>query len=158
MNKKLILQGERLPFIIDMVWPVAVLAAVLTLAVTLLLPPLLAMVILAGFLVGIIIYTLVALSRSKSEYSFLPASEYRGVRVTIHMGRMEIELSDLHREDFIFGASWVEKLMGVGHVKMRNTFYKMRAIRDLDEIKAWVEANVRSEADRTRARKKGGKK
>jgi len=158
MRQKLVIQAERWPFILDMLWPVAILLAVLTLVVSLLLPPVLVVIFCGSFLLGLLVFALFAVIRSKAEYSFLPASEYRGVRLNLQMGRTVIELADVHTEDFIFGASWVEKLMGVSHIKIRNTTYKMRGIREMDEAKAWIAANIRSEEDRRQKKGKGAKK
>lgn len=161
MKEKLVIKADRKAVILDQGWPIAALfLAVLVLSLLLFGGNLPMMLLMGGvYLAVIVVCTVLMLPRSKAEYTFLPASEYRGTRLMIQLGSQEYEVYDVPPTDFIFGQSWVEKKLGVGHMRIRHTMFCLRGIHEMDQVQEWVKANFKVREVRTGKKgKKGNKK
>lgn len=159
MKEKLVIKADRKAVILDQAWPiVGLFLVVLVLSLILFSGDVNMMLLMGGvYLAVMIVCAVLLLPRSKAEYTFLPASEYRGTRLMIQLGSQEFEVFDVPPTDFVFGQSWVEKKLGVGHVRIRHTQFYLRGIHEMEQAQEWVNANFRVRQVRPTG-KKGKKK
>lgn len=145
MKEKLVIKADRKAVILDQAWPiVGLFLVVLVLSLILFSGDVNMMLLMGGvYLAVMIVCAVLLLPRSKAEYTFLPASEYRGTRLMIQLGSQEFEVFDVPPTDFVFGQSWVEKKLGVGHVRIRHTQFYLRGIHEMEQAQEWVNANFR---------------
>ena len=75
-------------------------------------------------------------------YVFLPATDYKGARIIARLGRNEeVEISGVLRDEIIIKQGWLEKKLGVCHIRQKGTTVYLRGVQDMEKITAWVDAN-----------------
>ena len=75
-------------------------------------------------------------------YIFLPPTEIKGARIIARLGRNEeVEISGVLRDEIIIKQGWLEKRLGVGHIRQKGTTIYLRGVQDMEKITAWVDAN-----------------
>jgi len=161
MKEKLVIKADRKAVILDQAWPiVALLLVVLVLSLMLFGGDVHMMLLMGGVYAAVmVVCAVLLLPRSKAEYTFLPASQYRGTRLMIQLGSQEFEVYDVPPTDFVFGQSWMEKKLGTGHVRIKHTMFYLRGIHEMDQVQAWVNANFKVREVRPAGKKgKKGKK
>jgi len=160
MKEKLVIKADRKAVILDQFWPIAVLLVVVAVLSVILFGNNVEMILLmvGVYLAVMAVCAVLLLPRSKAEYTFLPASQYRGTRLMIQLGSQEYEVYDVPPADFIFGQSWVEKKLGTGHMRIRHTTFYLRGIHEMDQVQEWVKANFKVREVRTGKKGKKGKK
>lgn len=161
MKEKLVIKADRKAVILDQFWPIVGLFLIVMLLSLILFGGDGNMMLLMGgvYLAVLIVCAVLLLPRSKAEYTFLPASEYRGTRLMIQLGSQEYEVFDVPPTDFVFGQSWVEKKLGVGHMRIKHTQFYLRGIHEMEQVQEWVKANFKVREVRPAGKKgKKGKK
>lgn len=160
MKEKLVIKADRKAVILDQGWPIAALFLVVLVLSLILFGTNWQMILLMGgvYVAVMLVCAVLMLPRSKAEYTFLPASEYRGTRLMIQLGSQEFEVYDVPPTDFVFGQSWVEKKLGVGHMRIKHTMFYLRGIHEMEQVQEWVKANFKVREVRTGKKGKKGKK
>ena len=75
-------------------------------------------------------------------YIFLPPTEIKGARIIARLGRNEeVEISGVLRDEIIIKQGWLEKKLGVCHIRQKGTTVYLRGVQDMEKITAWVDAN-----------------
>ncbi len=75
-------------------------------------------------------------------YIFLPPTEIKGARIIARLGRNEeVEISGVLRDEIIIKQGWLEKKLGVCHIRQKGTTIYLRGVQDMEKITAWVDAN-----------------
>ena len=75
-------------------------------------------------------------------YIFLPPTEIKGARIIARLGRNEeVEISGVLRDEIIIKQGWLEKRLGVCHIRQKGTTVYLRGVQDMEKITAWVDAN-----------------
>ncbi len=74
-------------------------------------------------------------------YLFLPATEYKGARIIARLGRNEVEIGNVLRSEVIVKQGWIEKMMGVCHIREKGTSVYLRGVPEMEKVQRWVEAN-----------------
>ena len=75
-------------------------------------------------------------------YIFLPPTEIKGARIIARLGRNEeVEISGVLRSEIIIKQGWLEKKLGVCHIRQKGTTIYLRGVQDMEKITAWVDAN-----------------
>lgn len=79
-------------------------------------------------------------------YIFLPPTEIKGARIIARLGRNEeVEISGVLRDEIIIKQGWLEKKLGVCHIRQKGTTIYLRGVQDMEKITAWVDANFPKE-------------
>ena len=79
-------------------------------------------------------------------YIFLPPTEIKGARIIARLGRNEdVEVSGVLRDEIIIKQGWIEKKLGVCHIRQKGTAIYLRGVQEPEKVIAWVEANFPKE-------------
>ena len=79
-------------------------------------------------------------------YLFLPPTEIKGARIIARLGRNEdVEISSVLRDEIIIKQGWIEKKLGVCHIRQKGTAIYLRGVQQPEKVIAWVEANFPKE-------------
>ena len=64
------------------------------------------------------------------------------LRIIARLGRNEeVEISGVLRDEIIIKQGWLEKKLGVCHIRQKGTTVYLRGVQDMEKITAWVDAN-----------------
>ena len=75
-------------------------------------------------------------------YIFLPPTEFKGARIIARLGRSnEIEIAGVLAEEIIVKQGWMEKRLGVCHIRQKGTVIYLRGVSEPEKVKAWIAAN-----------------
>ncbi len=142
MREKLEMKTHTLGVALSAGWPMALALALLSGMVLVLFPLSVGWPIIA-MLVGVVaLVFLWCLKMYLGMYLFLPATEFKGARIVARLGRSnEIEISGVLAEEIIVKQGWMEKLVGVCHIRQKGTVIYLRGVRDPETVKAWIAAN-----------------
>ncbi len=159
MREKLEIKTHTLGVALSAGWPMALALALLSGMVLVLFPisrgwPIIAM------LAGVVALTFLwCLKMYLGTYLFLPATEFKGARIIARLGRSnEIEISGVLAEEIIVKQGWMEKLVGVCHIRQKGTVIYLRGVRDPETVKAWIAANFPQERKAAPVKEKRTKK
>lgn len=146
MRERMELKTHTMGVALSAGWPMA-LATVLLMVMMLLLFPLEmcwpALVMLAAVVALTFLW---CLRMYLGTYLFIPATEYKGARIIARLGRSnEIEISGVLADEIIIKQDWVERKLGVCHIRQKGTVVYLRGVRDPEKVRAWVEANFPKE-------------
>lgn len=98
-------------------------------------------------MVGVVALTfLMCLRLYLGVYLFLPATDIKGARIIARLGRNnEIEISNVLADEVIIKQGWIEKTVGVCHIRQKGTTIYLRGVSEPEKVKAWVAANFPKE-------------
>ena len=159
MREKMEMKTHTLGVALSTAWPMA-LAVVILGAVVLLILPFSAGWPLIAVMAGLVALTFLWCFRMYlGTYLFLPATEYKGARIIARLGRSEdMEISGVLASEIILKQGWLEKLVGVCHIRQKGTAVYLRGVREPEKVKAWIEANFPAERKAAAPKGKKGKK
>lgn len=142
MREKLEMKTHTLGVALSAGWPMALALALLSGMVLVLFPFSAGWPIIAVLAVVVALTFLWCLKMYLGTYFFLPATEFKGARIIARLGRSnEIEISGVLAEEIIVKQGWMEKLVGVCHIRQKGTVIYLRGVRDPETVKAWIAAN-----------------
>ena len=142
MHERIEMKTHALGVAVSAGWPMLAALAVFSAMVLAIFPfsvcwPIIAM--LAG---AVALTFLWCLRLYLGAYLFLPATEYKGARIIARLGRSnEIEISGVLAEEIIVKQGWLEKALGVCHIRQKGTTIYLRGVQNMSAVAAWVEAN-----------------
>lgn len=142
MRERLEMKTHTLGVALSAGWPMAVALAFLSALVLMMFPLSHAWkyVVILVVLMGLIF--LWCLRLYLGTYLFLPATEYKGARIIARLGRNnEIEISGVLAEEIIVRQGWVERRLGVCHIRQKGLAMCLRGVREPETVKAWIDAN-----------------
>ncbi len=157
MREKMTLKTHTLAVALSAGWPM-LLTTVLMAGMLLMLLPGAQGWQMVGILVGVMALTyLMCLRMYLGEYLFLPATAFKGPRIIARLGsRKEIEISGVLAGEVIIRQSWLEKRLGVCHIRQQGLMVHLRGVPQPEQVRAWVAANF--PAERRAAPAKGKKR
>ena len=146
MREKMQMKTHNLGVALSTGWPMAV-AMLFVTAVVLLLMPLRAGWPVILVMAAVLLLTFLACFRMYvGEYLFLPATEYKGARIIARLGRSnEVEISGVLAEEIIVKQGWIEKCLGVCHIRQKGSVVYLRGVSEPEKVRAWVAANFPKE-------------
>lgn len=159
MREKIEMKTHTLGVALSAGWPMALALLLLSGMVLVLFPlsrgwPIIAML---AFVVALTF--LWCLKMYLGTYLFLPATEYKGARIIARLGRSnEIEISGVLAEEVIVKQGWMEKRLGVCHIRQKGTTIYLRGVREPERVKAWIKANFPKERKASPVKGKKGRK
>lgn len=142
MHERLEMKTHPLGVALSAGWPMALAFGLMSGIVLMLFPRSQGWEILAA-LAGVMALTFLWCMRLYlGTYLFLPATEYKGARIIARLGRnSEIEISGVLAEEIIVRQGWMEKHLGVCHIRQKGTAVYLRGVREPEKVQAWVAAN-----------------
>ena len=142
MHDRIEMKTHTLGVVLTAGWPMALAFLVLSGIVLLILPLSEAWGMLAILAALIGLTFLWCLRMYLGTYLFLPPTEIKGARVIARLGRNEdVEISGVLRGEIIVKQSWLEKKLGVCHIRQRGTAIYLRGVQQPEKIRAWIDAN-----------------
>ena len=92
---------------------------------------------------GVVVVTfLICIRMYMGTYLFLPATEFKGVRIIARLGRnQDVEISGVLAEEIIIKQGWIEKRCGVCHIRQKGTAIYLRGVSEPEKVRDWVAAN-----------------
>ena len=157
MHEKMELKTNTLAVAVTAGWPMALTFLVLGGMVMLLWPLSEGWPMLLILAVVLTLTFLWCLKMYLGTYIFLPPTEYKGARIIARLGRNEdIEISGVLASEIIIKQGWLEKKLGVCHIRQKGTTIYLRGVQEMDKVQAWVNGNFPQE--RKAAARKGKKK
>lgn len=167
MHEKLTLKTHKLAVLLTTAWPLVIAAILVGVPSFLLFPGKLAWMA-TGMMGLIVLLTLVfCVPMYQGMYLFLPPTEYKGARLLARLGRheSETEISGVSRGEILVKQNFIEKLLKVCHIRQKGTMVYLRGVPEVDQVKAWLDANfpektavMRAAEEAERKTKKKGKK
>ena len=146
MREKIEMKTDTRAVAVTAGWPMA-LAFLVMGGMVLLLWPLSAgwpLLVLLAVLLGLTF--LWCLKLYLGAYIFLPPTEIKGARIIARLGRnADVEIAGVLRDEIIIKQGWLEKKLGVCHIRQKGTAVYLRGVRDMEKITAWVDANFPKE-------------
>ena len=146
MHEKIEMKTNTKAVVITAGWPMALGLAVLC-AMVLVIMPLSEgwmMMLLLAALIGLTF--LWCLKMYLGTYLFLPPTEIKGARIIARLGRNEdVEISGVLRYEIFIKQGWIEKKLGVCHIRQKGTAIYLRGVQQPEQVIAWVEANFPKE-------------
>ena len=146
MHERMEMKTHTLGVVVSAGWPMLLALVVMTGMVLLIFPletgwPLIAAI------VGLLALTFWwCLRMYLGAYLFLPATEYKGARIIARLGRSgDVEISGVLAQDVLVRQGWLEKRLGVCHIRQKGTAIYLRGVREPEKVRAWVEANFPKE-------------
>ena len=159
MHEKMTLRTKTSAVVLTACAPVA-LSVVLVVVVSLLLLPAYMVVLLA--LVMLLLSALVmaiCLPSYMGVYDFLPATNLHGARIQARLGHAHTyEIGGTSAQDVLVKQTWLEKRLGVCHIRVRDTSLYFRGIPEVERVRAWVTANFPEQAKSDRHAEQTGRK
>ena len=146
MRERIEMKTSTLAVAVTAGWPMALAFLVLGGMVLLVLP------LSAGWPMLLILAAVIGLTflwcvkMYLGTYIFLPPTDIKGARIIARLGRNEdVEISGVLREEIIIKQGWLEKKLGVCHIRQKGTAIYLRGVQDMETITAWVDANFPKE-------------
>ena len=146
MHERIEMKTNTKAVLITAGWPMALALVVLSILV------LLAMPLSQGWVMIAILAALIGLTfmwcvkMYLGTYLFLPPTEIKGARIIARLGRNEdVEISSVLRDEIIIKQGWIEKKLGVCHIRQKGTAIYLRGVQQPEKVIAWVEANFPKE-------------
>jgi len=141
MRERLEMKTHRLAVLLTTAWPMLLALLLLTVVTLLILPFSLAWQVLAVML-GVILITLaICVPMYTGTYLFLPATEYKGARLIARLGRNETEIAGVCAAEVLVKQNFIEKALGVCHIRQKGTAIYLRGVPEPEKVKAWIAAN-----------------
>ncbi len=142
MHDRIEMKTHTLGVVLTAGWPMALAFLVLSGIVLLILPLSEAWGMLAILAALIGLTFLWCLRMYLGTYLFLPPTEIKGARIIARLGRNEdVEISGVLRGEIIVKQSWLEKKLGVCHIRQRGTAIYLRGVQQPEKVMAWIDAN-----------------
>lgn len=146
MHEKIEMKTNTKAVLITAGWPMALALVVLSILVLLAMPLSQGWVMIAILAVLIGLTFLWCVKMYLGTYLFLPPTEIKGARIIARLGRNEeVEISGVLRDEIIIKQGWMEKKLGVCHIRQKGTTIYLRGMQDMEKITAWVDANFPKE-------------
>lgn len=146
MHEKIEMKTNTKAVLITAGWPMALALVVLSILVLLAMPLSQGWVMIAILAVLIGLTFLWCVKMYLGTYLFLPPTEIKGARIIARLGRNEeVEISGVLRDEIIIKQGWLEKKLGVCHIRQKGTTIYLRGMQDMEKITAWVDANFPKE-------------
>lgn len=150
MHEKMELKTHKLAVLLTAAWPMMLALLLLTAATKLTLPWSLTLQV-AGVMLGIILLTLACcMPLYVGVYVFLPPTEYKGARLIARLGRNETEIAGVSRAEIIVKQNFIEKALGVCHIRQKGTAVYLRGVPEPERVTAWLDANFPEKTTITR--------
>ena len=143
MRERMELKTHKLAVLLTAAWPMILAVALVTGASMLALPLSVALQV-GGVMLGIILLTLaICVPMYLGTYVFLPATEYKGARLIARLGRSgsETEIAGVCTAEILVKQGFIEKALGVCHVRQKGTAIYLRGVPEPERVKAWIAAN-----------------
>lgn len=102
--------------------------------------------IIAIMAVVVLLTFLLCLRMYLGVYLFLPPTEFKGARIIARLGRSnEVDISGVPAEEIIVKQGWIEKCLGVCHIRQKGSVVYLRGVSEPEKVRAWVAANFPKE-------------
>ena len=142
MRERLEIKTHTLGVALSAGWPMALALVLLSAMLLMLFPLSQAWPMLLLLLLVVALTFIWCLRMYLGTYLFLPATAYKGARIIARLGRNnEIEITGVLAEEIIVRQGWMEKRLGVCHIRQKGTVVYLRGVREPDRVKAWVAEN-----------------
>lgn len=168
MHERMELKTHRLSVMLTTAWPM-VLALLITVGASLLMMPWQLALLIGALLFVIALITFVICVRMyMGKYVFQPRTEVHGARIVAKLGMNEVDIHGVSAAEIIVKQDFVEKALGVCHIRQKGTAIFLRGVPEVEKVKAWIAANfpektvgmrnLEEKEARSRKKRKNGKK
>jgi len=168
MHERMEMKTHRTAVMLTTAWPM-VLALIATVAASLLIVPCQIALLIGVLLFVIALITFVICVRMyMGTYVFQPRSEVHGARIVAKLGINEVHIRGVCAAEVIVKQVFIEKALGVCHIRQKGTAIFLRGVPEVEKVKAWIAANfpektvgmrnLEEKEARSRKKQKNGKK
>lgn len=159
MRERMEMKTHTLGVALSAGWPMAVALAFLSALVLVMFPIAHAWKYVLILVVLMALIFVWCLKLYLGTYLFLPATAYKGARIIARLGRNnELEISGVLAEEIIVRQGWVERCLGVCHIRQKGLAMCLRGVREPETVKAWIAANFPKERKAPPVKKKKNRK
>lgn len=143
MREKMTLKTHTWGVILTTAWPLVIALLVIGVPTFFLAPAQLAWMVNIVMLLIVLATLAICVPMYRGTYLFLPPTEYRGARLLARLGRheSETEISSVSRGEIIVKQNFIEKLLKICHIRQKGTTIYLRGVPQVDQVKAWLDAN-----------------
>lgn len=142
MRERLEMKTHTLGVALSAGWPMALALVLLSAAMLMMFPFSQAWPMLLLLLSVVVLTFIWCLRLYLGTYLFLPATAYKGARIIARLGRNnEIEITGVLADEILIRKSYLEKRLGVCHIRQKGTVICLRGVREPEKVQAWVAAN-----------------
>lgn len=157
MREKIEMNTHRKAIMLTTAWPMLLSAVMLFVFLWVTLP-----VQAAAAFSGVVVVVLGAvyllcLPNYTGVYRFVPANQYQGPRIVAELGknkRNTYQIDGVKNEELILKSSWLEKKLGVAHLRVKGTSIYLRGVAEPERVRAWIDANFPVRATEQNKKKK----
>ena len=143
MREKMTLKTHTWGVILTTAWPLVIALLVIGVPTFFLAPAQLAWMVNIVMLLIVLATLAICVPMYRGTYLFLPPTEYKGARLLARLGRheSETEVSSVSRGEIIVKQNFIEKAFKCCHIRMKGTSIYYRGVPEVEQVKAWINAN-----------------